>query len=232
MKMRKAVVLLVVALSWIGCKTNKPVADSAPKTVVETGPKIVMITTSYGNIKVRLYDETPKHRDNFVKLVNEGFYSDLLFHRVIKEFMIQGGDPMSKNAAPDAMLGGGGGNMERIPAEFSPALHHKKGVLAAARDNNPEKASSACQFYIVQGRKFSDTELDGLQTRAGITYTEPQRNDYKTIGGTPHLDMNYTVFGEVIEGLDVVDKIAAVETDRSKGDRPRQDVKFSIRMSK
>lgn len=223
---------MIVVLALAGCKTNKPVTQTAPKAVVETGPKIVQITTTYGIIKVKLYDETPKHRDNFVKLVKEGFYTDLLFHRVIKEFMIQGGDPTSKNASPDAILGNGGGNMERIPAEFSPALYHKKGVLAAARDNNAEKASSACQFYIVQGRKFSDTELDGFQTRAGITYTEQQRNDYKTIGGTPHLDMNYTVFGEVIEGMDVVDKIAAVETDRSKGDRPKQDVKFSIQMSK
>lgn len=230
--MRKAVVLLLVAMSWIGCKTSKPVAESAPKAIVETGPKIVLISTAYGNIKVRLYDETPKHRDNFVKLVNEGFYTDLLFHRVIKDFMIQGGDPTSKNASPDVMLGNGGGNLERIPAEFVPTLHHKKGVLAAARDNNAEKASSACQFYIVQGRKFNDTDLDNLQSRAGITYTEQQRNDYKTIGGTPHLDMNYTVFGEVIEGLDVVDMIAAVETDRSKGDRPKQDVKFTIMMSK
>jgi cyclophilin family peptidyl-prolyl cis-trans isomerase len=230
--MRKATLIMIAVLALAGCKTNKPVTQTAPNTVVETGPKIVQISTTYGTIKVRLYDETPKHRDNFVKLVKEGFYTDLLFHRVIKDFMIQGGDPTSKNAAPDAMLGNGGGNMERIPAEFSPALYHKKGVLAAARDNNPEKASSACQFYIVQGRKFSDTELDGLQTRAGITYTEQQRNDYKTIGGTPHLDMNYTVFGEVIEGLEVVDKIAAVETDRSKGDRPKQDVKFTIQMSR
>jgi peptidyl-prolyl cis-trans isomerase B (cyclophilin B) len=230
--MRKATLIMIAVLALAGCKTNKTVTQTAPNTVVETGPKIVQISTTYGTIKVRLYDETPKHRDNFVKLVKEGFYTDLLFHRVIKDFMIQGGDPSSKNAAPDAMLGNGGGNMERIPAEFSPALYHKKGVLAAARDNNPEKASSACQFYIVQGRKFSDTELDGLQTRAGITYTEQQRNDYKTIGGTPHLDMNYTVFGEVIYGLDVVDKIAAVETDRSKGDRPKQDVKFTIQMSR
>lgn len=143
--------------------------------------------------------------------------------------MIQGGDPNSKTAGPDVALGSGGSDLQRIPAEFNPALHHKKGVLAAARDNNPQKASSACQFYIVQGKTYTDQELDGLQSRSGIVYTEQQRNDYKTIGGTAFLDMNYTVFGEVVEGLEVVDKIAAVETNKALGDRPKQDVKMRIK---
>lgn len=185
--------------------------------------RIVEITTDMGKIKIKLYNETPQHRDNFIKLASEGFYNGTLFHRVIKDFMIQGGDPNSKNASPDAMLGSGDVGY-KIPAEFNAALHHKKGALSAARDNNPEKASSGCQFYIVQGRQFSDNDLNGFEVRNKTKYTEKQRNDYKTIGGTPHLDMNYTVFGEVIEGLDVIDKIAAVPT--KPGDRPVSDVKM------
>jgi len=189
----------------------------------------VEITTVYGKMKILLYNETPKHRDNFIKLANEGFYNGLIFHRVIKDFMIQGGDPNSKNAAPEIMLGSGDVGY-KIPAEFSPALHHKKGALAAARDNNPEKASSGCQFYIVQGKTSTDAELDGIESRAGFKYSEKQRNDYKTIGGTPFLDQSYTVFGEVIEGLEVIDKIAGVTTRR--GDRPVEDVKMTVKIIK
>ncbi|MFN5323721.1 MAG: peptidylprolyl isomerase [Bacteroidota bacterium] len=218
--------LWTVAIAGCGTtsKSVKPQAE-APKNTV-------LIATDFGEIKIKLYDETPLHKDNFIKLVQSGFYDDLLFHRVIKGFMIQGGDPLSKTAGPDVALGGGGGDMARIPAEFKPNLHHKKGVLAAARDGNAEKASSACQFYIVQGKTYSDAELDGMQSRLGITYTEQQRNDYKTIGGTPFLDMNYTVFGEVVEGIQVVDSIAAVATRKDKGDRPVSDVKMRIRMVK
>lgn len=200
-----------------------------PVTVVDHSIK-VKITTDSGIIIVKLYDSTPLHRDNFVKLVNQGFYDSLLFHRVINAFMIQGGDPLSKNAAPDVMLGNGGSDMTRIPAEFRQSLIHKKGALAAARDGNPEKASSACQFYIVQGKPATDAELDMLEQRNGIKYTPAQRLIYKTIGGTPFLDQNYTVFGEVISGLEVIDKIASVPTNGAN--RPVGDVRMKMEVIK
>ncbi len=199
-----------------------PVAEAASTE----GTKKVKITTSEGTIVIRLYDATPLHRDNFIKLVSQNFYDDLLFHRVINEFMIQGGDPLSKNAQPGQFLGTGGMDMERIPAEFNKGLIHKKGVLAAARDGNPQKASSACQFYIVQGKKSTDQDLNAIQQNRGIPYTAEQRNIYKTIGGTPFLDMNYTVFGEVETGLEVIDKIAVVSTDQNN--RPINDIKMKI----
>lgn len=184
-----------------------------------------LITTEYGDITILLYDSTPKHRDNFIKLANEGFYDSLLFHRVIKEFMIQGGDPNSKNAEPGKALGMGSVGY-RVPAEFRTSLFHKKGVIAAARDNNPEKASSGCQFYITQGRVFSEGGLDSLENfRLRRKIPAAQREVYKTIGGVPHLDQNYTVFGEVIKGLEVVDSIAAVETSKGMDtDRPLQNI--------
>jgi cyclophilin family peptidyl-prolyl cis-trans isomerase len=187
----------------------------------------VLIETSKGNITVVLYDDTPLHRDNFVKLVESGFYEGLLFHRVINKFMIQGGDPLSKNAAPNARLGNGDPGYT-IPAEIVYPTHfHKKGALAAARtgDNvNPERRSSGSQFYIVQGQTYTDMQLDQFEKRMGKTFTTKERDTYATIGGTPHLDNQYTVFGEVVEGLGVVDKIAAVET--APGDRPVEDVKI------
>lgn len=191
------------------------------QTVNSEKPYYVLIETSYGNMTVKLYDETPLHRDNFVKLVREGFYDGLLFHRVINRFMIQGGDPNSKDAKPGEMLGNGTLGY-RVPAEFNPQLIHKKGVLAAARDNNPEKASSACQFYLVQGQVWDAATLQ----RFGKAYTPEQIEAYTTVGGTPHLDMEYTVFGEVVEGLEVIDKIAAVKTGPM--DRPLEDVKMKI----
>lgn len=190
---------------------------------------MVQITTDYGVIKIKLYNETPQHRDNFLKLAREGFYNGTLFHRVIRDFMIQGGDPDSKNAAHDRMLGSGDVGYT-VPAEFNPALYHKKGALCAARTENPAKASSGCQFYIVQGKKYRDDELDLLEKRMGIKYSDEQRNIYKTVGGTPFLDQNYTVYGEVVSGLDVVDKIAAVETNKSAGDRPLNDVKMTVKV--
>ena len=190
----------------------------------------IKLTTDSGVMVIRLYDSTPLHRDNFVKLVNDHFYDSLLFHRVINGFMIQGGDPLSKNAAPGVMLGNGGGDMARIPAEFRTTLFHKKGVLAAARDGNPEKASSACQFYIVHGRKYSDEELNMMEAQMGAKFSPAKRLAYKTIGGTPFLDMNYTVFGEVESGLEVVDKIASVPT--APGDRPVGDVRMKIEVIK
>ena len=186
----------------------------------------VIISTDSGTMVIRLYDETPLHRDNFVKLAKEGFFDSLLFHRVIPEFMIQGGDPTSKNATSGSMLGSGGDNLERIPAEFNPNLIHKKGVLAAARDNNPEKKSSACQFYIVQGKTASDMELQQIEQRNGFKYTEEQKNIYKTIGGTPFLDGNYTVFGEMESGWETIKKIANM--DRDANNRPLTDIQMKI----
>ena len=189
----------------------------------------VEITTDYGVIKIMLYNETPQHRDNILKLANEHFYDSTLFHRVIKEFMIQGGDPQSKHAEAGAMLGSGDVGYT-IPAEFNAALFHKKGVIAAARDNNPEKKSSGCQFYIVQGKKYTDSELDNIEKRSGVKYTPEQREVYKTVGGTPFLDQNYTVYGEVYEGLNIVDSIANVPT--APGDRPLKDVRMYMKEGK
>ena len=237
----------------------------------------VLITTIYGPIEVELYNQTPKHRDNFIKLVEEHFYDSLLFHRVINQFMIQGGDPDSKNAPEGTLLGNGGPGYD-IDAEFVDSLYHKKGALAAAREGdevNPSKKSSGSQFYIVQGQVFDSTQLQNLQ-RARIqkyhpvevknyfnlpenkelksrymnalktgnhqiateimaevnpvidsvmtkyTYTPEQIATYTTIGGTPHLDDNYTVFGQVVSGLNVIDSIAQVPTD--KNNRPLVNV--------
>jgi cyclophilin family peptidyl-prolyl cis-trans isomerase len=191
----------------------------------------VMIETTMGNIVVRLSDSTPLHRDNFLKLVKVGYYDSVLFHRVIKDFMIQSGDPNSKRAAAGQPLGNGGPGYT-VPAEFRKTLFHKKGVIAAARtgDNvNPAKASSGSQFYIVQGKIFTDAGLDSVETFRlnGRKIPAELREVYKTIGGTPHLDQGYTVFGEVVKGLDVIDKIAAVQTSKAQDrDRPLQDVRI------
>lgn len=191
--------------------------------------RTALISTQYGDIKVKLYNETPQHRDNFVKLVEQGFYDGTLFHRIIKEFMIQGGDPNSKNAQPGAMLGNGDPGYT-IPAEILPGVIHKKGALSAARlgdQMNPKRESSGSQFYVVQGKKWTDDELNMFAQR-GLKLTPEQREIYKTIGGTPHLDGAYTVFGEVVEGLDVLDKIAATPTGQA--DRPIEDIKMTVKM--
>lgn len=190
------------------------------------GSTYVEMQTTYGKIVILLYDETPLHRDNFIKLVNEGVYDGLLFHRVIEGFMIQGGDPDSKNAQPGQMLGEGNLGYN-IPAEFRSNLFHKRGALAAAREGdqvNPKKESSSSQFYIVHGRTWSDAELRMIAQRYGKNYTEEQRKTYATLGGAPHLDGDYTVYGEVVEGMDVVDKIATAKRDRF--DRPLEDIKI------
>lgn len=200
----------------------------------------VRITTEYGEMLVKLYDETPQHRDNFMKLVSEGFYDSLLFHRVIEDFMIQGGDPKSKEAKEGEPLGNGG--LEYlVPAEIHPHLYHKKGALAAARKSdavNPEKKSSACQFYIVQGKISPPHILKSMEARQNrgkveeehFTYPPEAIEDYNTLGGTPHLDGGYTVFGEVVEGLDVIDKIAAAEVDGRS--RPLEDIVMKIELVK
>ncbi len=246
---------------------------------------LVTIQTKYGDIKVKLYDDTPKHKENFIKLVKEGFYNDLLFHRVIKNFMIQGGDPSSKNAEPEKRLGGGSPGYT-IEAEIIPEKYfHKRGALAAARTGgpgNPEKRSSGSQFYIVQGHTFSNGQLDTLEMaknaqlknrllkeyldqaqdeltkfrqnndQAGFNiyvaelrekvdsifsasdekfaYTPEQREVYTTIGGYPSLDGEYTVFGEVVDGMDVVDKIVDVETDQNN--RPLEDITMQMKLDK
>lgn len=188
-------------------------------------PKRVRIVTTSGTIIVELSDRTPKHRDNFLRLVRRHLLDSTLFHRVIPHFMIQAGDPASKHAAAGVQLGDGDVGYT-IPAEFDTALFHQRGVLAAARDNNPAKASSGCQFYIVQGKTYTDAELDNLErTRLqGRKIPVAHRQVYKTVGGTPWLDMNYTVFGKVISGMDVVDAIAAVKTDQNN--RPVSDVRI------
>ena len=194
----------------------------------------VVFETTKGNIELKLYDATPQHRDNFKSLVAEGAYDSLLFHRVIRDFMIQGGDPDSKNAQPGAMLGEGD-KPYTVPAEFrlQDGIFHRRGVLAAARegdDVNPEQRSSAMQFYIVWGRVFDDESLDRIQARLDkytdgrVKLSSEMREVYKTVGGTPHLDGQYTVFGEVVSGLDVVDAIQQEPTDTN--DRPQTDIRI------
>jgi peptidyl-prolyl cis-trans isomerase B (cyclophilin B) len=191
----------------------------------------VLMQTTMGDIVIRLSDSTPLHRDNFLKLVKVGYYDSVLFHRVMKDFMIQGGDPNSIRATGGQPLGNGGPGYT-VPAEFRKTLFHKKGALAAARmgDNaNPTKASSGSQFYIVQGKVFTDEGLDSVETFRlnGRKIPAEQRAVYKTIGGTPHLDQGYTVYGEVVKGLDVIDKIANVQTSKAQDrDRPLQDVRI------
>ena len=193
----KKLILAVLIIAGLTCTAQKA-------TEKET---VVVIKTSMGTIKAKLYNDTPQHRDNFIKLVNDGWYNGSPFHRVIKDFMIQGG----QNA--DGRLDPG----YTVPAEFKDNHFHKKGALAAARQPdqvNPKKASSGSQFYIVQGKVYDDKWLDMFENRSGKVLSAKQRQAYKTVGGTPHLDGDYTVFGEVTEGLDVVDKIAAVKTGR------------------
>lgn len=218
---------------WMACATMSALAASPQKdstgnnsTNMDTS-KHVIISTPYGDIDIRLYDETPLHRDNFIKLTKEGLFDSTLFHRIIPEFMIQGGDPQSKTAQPGQALGMGDVGY-RIPAEFNKNLIHKRGVLAAARDGNPAKASSGCQFYITQGKKYTRAELQILAQRTGNNWTEEQLKIYEEVGGTPMLDMNYTVFGEVVSGMDVVDKI--IVQPRDGRDRPNNDIKMTVKV--
>jgi len=203
--------------------------SEAPAVVEDEKPEqLVKISTEYGDMVIKLYNGTPLHRDNFIKLAKGHFYDGTLFHRVINNFMIQGGDPDSKGAAPGQMLGNGGPGYT-IPAEFRKEYFHKKGVLAAAREGdnvNPEKASSGSQFYIVQGRKWTNTELNTMEQQRHHLIPWEQKEVYMKIGGTPHLDGAYTVFGEVISGLEVIDSIAALPGDRAN--RPLKDVKMTV----
>ena len=211
------------------CCTTTLLAQSTVALKKKDRKRDVELLTTHGTITLRLNDSTPLHRDNFLQLVKSGFYDSVLFHRVIQNFMIQGGDPESKRAQAGQALGNGGPNYT-IPAEFRPSLFHKKGALAAARmgDNvNPEKKSSGSQFYIVHGKKFTEAGLDSVETmRLKRKLPSAHRDVYKTMGGTPHLDGAYTVFGEVISGLDVVDRIAAESTSRTPPDRPVKDMRI------
>lgn len=277
--MKKSVILFIFIISLVN---SSCFFSSLFKRNKET---IVLINTGFGNMKVKLYKETPLHRENFIKLVSDKFYDSLLFHRVIKGFMIQGGDPDSKNAS--SVLVGNGGPGYTIPAEFNSKYFHKKGAIAAARrgdDVNPGKESSGSQFYIVQGKVFTDAELDKIEKRIYygnkrdifnnylnsqenkalkikidslrkeknilelgramkevenklqeeynklelFEFTEEQRKIYTTIGGSPHLDGDYTVFGEVIEGIKIIEKITSVKTENNN--RPVEDIKMTIKI--
>ena len=209
-------------------------------TVNENEETMVLIATSFGDMKLKLYNDTPQHRDNFVKLVSEGYYNGSLFHRVMKDFMIQGGDPQSKGAAPGQQLGTGGPGYT-IPAEILHNHIHKKGALAAARQPdrvNPEYASSGSQFYIVEGRISDPSATLTIEERRNLnlpaeqkwSYTDDQVNAYATIGGAPHLDGTYTVFGEMIEGFDVLDAISVAATDRMS--RPTVDIPMEVMIIK
>ena len=274
--MKKTFITLITAIFITACAGNsKSEKKLNMENVKET---LVCLETTMGNITVKLYDETPKHKENFIKLVKEGAYDSTLFHRVIKNFMIQAGDPLSKNATDTTTLGSGDVGYT-IPAEFNKNFFHKKGALAAARQGdevNPERESSGCQFYIVTGRKFSEAQMinmenhmnearleevfnnlarkhmkeiykmrkagdtegllelqDSLESQArnivdkepALRYTKEQKQTYTTIGGAPHLDGAYTVFGEVVDGMDVVEKIEQVGTNHA--DRPKVDIRIT-----
>ena len=224
---------LFVAIFAFGCSNkvaDKNIATEPKEEETKEKTTMVIISTDLGEMKAVLYDETPLHKENFIKLAKEGYFDGCLFHRVIDGFMIQGGDPDSKTAKPGQMLGQGGPGYT-IPAEFKQELIHKKGALAAARmadQVNPQKASSGSQFYIAQGKSYTENELNMLSSRMGKAFNKQQMEAYTTVGGVPFLDYEYTVFGEVVEGLEVIDKIAAVEKDRR--DRPVQDIKMTIKV--
>jgi len=208
-------------------KTQPTVKDKPKATLAipKTEETRVKITTDSGIIVIRLYDQTPLHRDNFIKLVDNHFYDSLLFHRVIAGFMIQGGDPESKSAVPNQLLGKGDIGYT-IPAEFDSTLFHKKGALAAARTLNAQKASSGCQFYIVQGKKMTDQELSAIENLKDLYFSPTKRKAYTELGGTPKLDMDYTVFGEVETGMEVVDRIA--RSQKNELNRPNTDIRMKM----
>jgi peptidylprolyl isomerase len=281
-----ASVLLIASITGSFAKTKTEISEGT--LLPKKKETMVLISTNFGDITIKLYNETPHHRDNFIKLVEEGFYDSTIFHRVITQFMIQGGDPDSKNAKPGQQLGNGGPGYEINP-EFRSNLYHKRGALAAAREGdrvNPEKKSSGSQFYIVQGRVFTKEEMEIQMQRANqeaissffatfindpknlkyrkqvdscrtakdmdglmklqkeleelnkdeiakistVKFNKEQMELYTTVGGAPHLDGAYTVFGEVVSGIDVIDKIAAVEKDGSN--RPLVDIKMNMKILK
>lgn len=232
MKLLLTIIIVLISSITINGQTTQNVHDEDIKATA--GNVRVKIQTRLGDIVLRLYDATPIHRDNFVKLVKEGYYNGTLFHRVIKDFMIQGGDPDSKGASAEKQLGDGS-PAYTLEAEIKDGLYHKRGALAAAREGdsvNPERRSSGSQFYIVWGRTFSSRQIEYLSEKMKKDHpetggmTEMQQLLYSTVGGTPHLDGQYTVFGEVEEGLDVVDKIQSSPT--GPNDRPIDDIEMII----
>ncbi len=224
----KVAISIFVVLSMNSCSSQKKMeqplqGEQTQSDKTSESMTQVLIKTSMGDITIALYNETPQHRENFLKLVNESYYDGVLFHRIIKGFMIQTGDPDSKTAVAGQRLGAGGPDY-RIPAEFVSTLYHKRGAVAAARDNNPEKASSGSQFYIVDGEVYTPDRMTWIAQRTGKSFTEEQQQVYTTLGGAPFLDGDYTVFGEVVSGMEVVDKIAAQQKDQN--DRPLEDIKI------
>lgn len=235
--------LLIGCLTFAGCQqsgtSDSTSADDSTETQAAETPQeptnFYEISTPQGRMVVRLYDETGRHRDNFRRLANQGFYDGTTFHRVIPNFMIQGGDPWSKDNNPNN--DGQGSPGYTIPGTFHPSLFHKKGALATARmpdGINPERESNGSQFYIVQGQTFNNATLDGMQAQLqrdipdpDFEFTPEARQAYTTIGGYPPLDMQYTVFGELVEGLDVLDRIAAVQTNPA--DRPVENVTMTVK---
>ena len=234
--MKRTVITCIVLVSILLTACSSVKTKEEPANTMATGQTSqnkdnekmtqVLLKTTFGDIVIALYNDTPQHKANFEKLVNEKFYDGVLFHRIIKGFMIQGGDPDSKTAKAGQRLGSGDVGYT-IPAEFVPAHIHKRGAVAAARmgDNvNPQKASSGCQFYIVDGTVYDNDKLDMIAMRTGKTFTPEQVQAYTTDGGAPFLDGDYTVFGEVVKGMTVVDKIAAQQKDAA--DRPVEDIKI------
>jgi peptidyl-prolyl cis-trans isomerase B (cyclophilin B) len=212
--------LLLLLLPLFGVAQNRKKKDY-----------LVSLTTDFGTMRFILHDETPKHKANFIRLVDSSYYDGLLFHRIIEKFMIQGGDPESRTAVSGQALGDGDiGYL--VPAELVPRLFHKRGAIGAARNDRPDKASSAVQFYIVQGRVWNDEDLQKQVARSQAraperVFTDEQKQVYKTIGGTPHLDGNYTVFGQVIDGMAVIDSVA--KQPRSPKDRPLADIRMKVK---
>ena len=248
---------IIFSLALIGClsgfaQTKKKIVSHTANTVAKSTvavdtvkEQLVEITTPFGVMIAKLYNSTPLHRDNFISKAKEGFYDSLLFHRVIKDFMIQGGDPKSKGAPDSVQLGSNSAPGPMIPAEFNTGLIHKRGALAAARDGNPTKQSSNCQFYIVQGKRIeklvngkmeADTaqfsrltkQIQEQSKNPNFHYTKAQKEIYQRLGGTPQLDQNYTVFGEVISGLDVIDRITSIPT--KPGDRPMMNIWMRVKL--
>jgi peptidyl-prolyl cis-trans isomerase B (cyclophilin B) len=213
-----SILLCILTLSQLAFAQKKSKKD-----------QLVTISTPFGDMQLVLFDETPKHKANFLKLAQEGFYNGTLFHRIIEGFMIQGGDPDSKTAKPGEPLGEGDLGYT-IPAEFNDKLFHKKGVIAAARDNNPQKASSASQFYLAQGKVFKEEDFAAVERRTGRPVPVDRKEVYKHIGGIPHLDQNYTVYGTVINGLEVIDKIA--QQPKDSRDRPAKDIPMKVTVKK
>jgi cyclophilin family peptidyl-prolyl cis-trans isomerase len=223
--MKKLTAFCVIIITAASC--NPKIGDGLRRNDLKRDVEMV---TDKGTMVIRLSDSTPLHRNNFIKLVKEHYYDSVLFHRVIKNFMVQAGDPDSKKAHADDQLGNGGPKY-KIPAEIRTSMFHRKGVIAAARtgDNvNPERASSGSQFYLVQGKIFTEAGLDSVENLRLKRKLPPEhRTVYKTTGGAPHLDQSYTIFGEVIKGEAVIDSIAIVPTSgRQGGDRPLQDVRI------